>query len=78
MRASILLTQEKYVSGILKPVGMLNCKPSSTFLSTSEKLSKEEGEAWKVNDSSNNRTVIGALECVTLTRPDTSLHVNNI
>ncbi|XP_073362953.1 uncharacterized protein [Aegilops tauschii subsp. strangulata] len=40
----ILLTQEKYAKDILKRVGMKDCKPSSTPLSTTEKLSLHEGE----------------------------------
>ena len=35
----ILLTQEKYVNDVLQRVGMKDCKPVSTPLSSSEKLS---------------------------------------
>jgi histone deacetylase 1/2 len=39
----IILTQEKYVNDLLRRVNMANCKPVSTPLSTSEKLSIYEG-----------------------------------
>ena len=34
----ILLTQEKYTTDLLKRVGMLQCKPVNTPMSTSEKF----------------------------------------
>jgi hypothetical protein len=39
----LILTQEKYASDLLKKAGMSRCKPVSTPLSTSEKLSLHEG-----------------------------------
>jgi hypothetical protein len=36
MKDGLLLTQEKYASDLLKRVGMSNCKPVATPLSTSE------------------------------------------
>jgi hypothetical protein len=39
----LVLTQEKYVNDLLKRVGMSDCKPVSTPLSTSEKISLHEG-----------------------------------
>ena len=44
LNEGILLTQEKYAKYILKLVGMTNCKPSSTPMSTTEPLSLHEGE----------------------------------
>lgn len=43
VRDGIILTQDKYASDLLKKVGMSDCKPISTPLSTSEKLSIHEG-----------------------------------
>jgi hypothetical protein len=42
MKNGLLLTQENYVSDLLKKVGMSNCKPVAIPLSTSEKLSLYE------------------------------------
>ena len=47
----ILLSQEKYAYDILARGGMTSCKPSTTLLSTSEKLSRFEGEPLSMEDS---------------------------
>ena len=74
----ILLCQEKYASDIIKRVGMHNCKPVSTPLSTSEKLSIEEGEKLGQEDSTRFRSIVGALQYLTLTQPDLSFPVNKV
>lgn len=40
----ILLSQNKYMSDLLKKVNMLHCKPAVTPLCTSGKLSLQQGE----------------------------------
>jgi hypothetical protein len=57
---SILLSQEKYVNDLLKKVCMSNCKPVSTPMSTSEKLSLNEGEHLGPKDSTHYRSIMGA------------------
>lgn len=54
----LLLTQERYAMGILKRVGMETCKPLSTPLSTTKKLSVREGDLLGSDDSTR---YIGAL-----------------
>lgn len=74
----ILLSQEKYAGDILTHVGMTNCKPSITPLSTTEKLSCYEGEALGPQDSTRYRSIVGALQYLTLTRPDLAYSVNKV
>ena len=74
----IILSQEKYAQDILARVGMTKCKPSSTPLSSSEKLSCYEGEALSTEDSTRYRSIVGALQYLTLTRPDISFAVNKV
>lgn len=74
----LLLSQERYANEILKQVSMTGCKPVSTPLSTVEKLSAHEGEKLGVNDSSQYRSIVGALQYLTLTRPDISFSVNKV
>ena len=45
-----------------------HCKPVSTPISTSEKLTVECGEALGSEDATNYRSVVGALQYLTLTR----------
>jgi histone deacetylase 1/2 len=74
----LLLTQEKYTTNILKRVGMLTCKPTNTPMSTSEKLSAYEGDPLGVEDATRYRSIVGALQYLTLTRPDISFSVNKV
>jgi hypothetical protein len=62
----IVLSQEKYARDILARVGMLKCKPSITQLSTSEKLSKYEGDSLNTSDSTRYRSIVGALHILLL------------
>jgi hypothetical protein len=57
---------------------MSSCKPVSTPISTSEKLSAYVGTSLGPNDSTNYRSVVGALQYLTLTRPDISFAVNKV
>ena len=57
---------------------MENCKPVSTPISTSEKITIDSGEALGPEDATNYRSVVGALQYLTLTRPDISYSVNKV
>jgi hypothetical protein len=57
---------------------MSSCKPVSTPLSTSEKLSAFEGTLLGPNDATQYRSIVGALQYLTLTRPDISFSVNKV
>jgi hypothetical protein len=69
----LVLSQEKYVAGLLERVGMKNCKPVGTPLATSEKLSIEGGTRFGEEDSMKYRSIISALQYITLARPNLSL-----
>jgi histone deacetylase 1/2 len=72
----IALAQEKYANDLLKSVGMSDCKPVTTPLSTSEKLSLHEGEPLGPEDATQCRS--SALQYLTLTRPDIAFSVNKV
>lgn len=74
----ILSSQEKYASDVLRRVGMSDCKPVTTPLFTSEKLSANEGTLLGHNDATQYRSVVGALQYLTLTRPDISFPLNKV
>jgi hypothetical protein len=78
VKNDILLTQEKYASDMFQKVGMPNCKPIATHLSTSEKLSLDKGTPLGASDATNYRSVVGALQYLTLTRPDIAFLVNKV
>jgi histone deacetylase 1/2 len=57
---------------------MLGCKPAPTQLSSSESLSLHEGTPLGPDDSSQYRSIVGALQYLTLTRPDLAFSVNKV
>jgi hypothetical protein len=74
----IFLSQEKYALDLLQRVGMKNCKPSPTSLSSSEKLSAFKGEPLTAEDCTRHRSIVGGLQYLTITRPNISFSVNKI
>ena len=74
----IVLNQEKYITELLSRMGMKNCKPVPTPLSSSEKLSAYEGVPLQEEESTRYRSTVGALQYLTLTRPDISFAVNKV
>jgi histone deacetylase 1/2 len=73
----LVLSQSKYAQEILTRVGMSNCTGVSTPLSSSEKI-VAQGELLGPEDSTKYRSVVGALQYLTLTRPDLSYAVNKV
>lgn len=78
VKDGIVMTQQKYAADILKRANKFSCKLVDTPLSTSEKLSTKEGEKLGTQDSTNFRSIVGALQYLTLTRPYLSFLVNKV
>jgi histone deacetylase 1/2 len=57
---------------------MSKCKSITTPLSSVEKLSISEGKPLGSEDVSRYRSLVGALQYLTLTRPDISFSVNKV
>jgi hypothetical protein len=57
---------------------MSDCKPANTPMSTSEKLSVHEGGLLGPSDATQYRSMVGALQYLTLTRSDISFAVNKV
>jgi histone deacetylase 1/2 len=74
----ITLSQAKYAQDILKRVGMLGCKPCTTPLSASDKLSNYAGDPLSPEDATRYRSIVGALQYLTISRPDLSFAVNRV
>ena len=69
-----LLNQAQYTEDILERAGMANCKPASTPVEAKPKLSAADGKP--AEDGSFYRSITGALQCLTLTRPNIAYAVN--
>ena len=52
----IMLTQEKYAKDVIRRVGMKDCKPSSTPMSITDKLSLYEGELLSPEEGTKYRS----------------------
>ncbi|KAL5713883.1 Beta-galactosidase 8 [Ranunculus cassubicifolius] len=73
---TLLLHQTKYVLDLLSKHNMLLAKPASTPMSTSIKLDNESGDP--LEDPTPYRSLVGALQYLTWTRPDISFSVNQV
>lgn len=78
VNGGLQLSQGKYASDILTRVGMLKCKSAPTPLSATEKLSGEDGMPLSLEDGTRYRSIVGALQYLTLTRPDLAYSVNKV
>lgn len=74
----IVLSQSKYIGKILDRTNMQNCKPISTPMSVSEKLSKAIGTPLSAEGITQYRSTVGGLQYVTITRPNVSFAVNRV
>jgi histone deacetylase 1/2 len=59
-------------------VNMTICKTVDTPLSVSDKLSLVDGEVLSNEDSTRYKNIVGALQYITLTRPDIAFSVNKV
>ena len=73
----LVLTPERYAADVVKRADMSLSKLVGTPISSTEKLSVE-GDALGPEDSTRYRSIVGALQYLTLTRPDISFAVNKV
>jgi hypothetical protein len=72
---SMHLSQRHYVLEILERAGMSDCKPCSTPIDTHSKLS---ANGDPVDDATDYRSIAGALQYLTFTRPDIAYAVQQV
>jgi histone deacetylase 1/2 len=77
-QGGLLLTQERYANDILAWLGMDKCKSIDTPLSSTEKLSVVEGDPLGPEDSTKYRSLVGALQYLTLTQPNICFAINKV
>ncbi|GJZ07879.1 ribonuclease H-like domain-containing protein [Tanacetum coccineum] len=73
--SGIFLSQKKYATEILKRAQMLNCNPCRTPVDTEKKIGPEGSP---VTDPTLYRSLTGALQYLTFTRPDLSYAVQQL
>ncbi|WJX17055.1 hypothetical protein P8452_07010 [Trifolium repens] len=72
----MFLSQSKYAEEIIEKAAMSSCKPVSTPVDTKAKLSGTSGNPY--HDPSEYRSLAGALQYLTFTRPDISYAVQQV
>ena len=72
----LFLSQKKYAEEIIERAGMSSSKPSPTPVDTKAKLSISSGNPY--HDPTEYRSLAGALQYLTFTRPDISYAVQQI
>jgi hypothetical protein len=74
----LCLSRSKYTRDLLDRAGMLSCKEVTTPLPSTGKISAHEGDLLSPDDATKYRSIVGALQYLTLTRPDISFSVNKV
>lgn len=77
-RDGIILSQRRYALDLLKRVNMEKCKPMSTPMGSAEKLFREQGIPLSAEEQFKYRSTVGALQYLTMTRPDLAFAVNKV
>lgn len=72
----LFLSQKQYAAKIIERTGMSNCSPSPTLVDTKSKLSANSGTPF--NDPTKYRSLTGALQYLTFTRPNISYAVQQV
>lgn len=76
MKKFLFLNQSCYAEEILERSGMKDCKPCATPVDLKTKLEEKEGKP--VDDPKEYRSLVGALQYLTFTRPDISYAVQQV
>jgi hypothetical protein len=74
--SGMFLSQQQYALEILERANMLHCNPLSTPIDARSKLSAHDGTPF--HDPSHYRSLAGALQYLTITRPDIAYAVQQI
>jgi histone deacetylase 1/2 len=74
--AGFFLSQAQYAEDILERASMDNCKSSPTPVDTKAKLAAADGP--RVSDPTTYRSIAGALQYLTITRPELAYTVQQI
>jgi hypothetical protein len=72
----LLLSQKQYMVELLDCAGMSECKPCLTPVDTNPKVAAADGAS--VIDASDFRSLAGALQWLTFTRPDIAYAVQQV
>ncbi|XP_019164283.1 PREDICTED: uncharacterized protein LOC109160440 [Ipomoea nil] len=75
LSSGMLLSQQRYMKDILKRAGMVDCKPVATPISSAKTV---DNPVVPYADPTHYHSLAGALQYLTVTRPDLSYAVNRL
>jgi hypothetical protein len=75
-KAGFFVHQSKYITDLLMKFKMSDCKPTSTPIATAPVLSTSASDS--LADPTPYRSLVGALQYATFTRPDITFAVNRV
>jgi hypothetical protein len=75
-RVGLFVHQQKYLTDLLHKFHMPDCKTASTPIATTTPLSTDSDDA--LSDPTPFRSLVGALQYATFTRPDITFAVNRV
>ncbi|XP_051212176.1 uncharacterized mitochondrial protein AtMg00810-like [Lolium perenne] len=74
----LALTPKKYSLDLLRRTGMLKCNTPLKPMSSTDRLSATEGVPLSSEDATEYHSIVGGLQCLTITCPDLSFAVNRV
>ena len=74
----LTLSQKKYSQDLLRRAGMFQCKPTTTPMSITDKLTALVGDLLSFEDATEYRSIVDGLQYLLITRPDISFAVNRV
>jgi hypothetical protein len=78
VKRGLVLSQSRYATDVLARSSTQKCKAVDTPLPSTQKLSIKDGIALGLEDSTKYRSLVGAFQYLTLTRPDIAFAVNKV
>ncbi|XP_016652444.1 PREDICTED: uncharacterized mitochondrial protein AtMg00810-like [Prunus mume] len=75
-RGMIFINQHKYAKDLIKKASMDTCRPCSTPSKPHHQVLRDEG--IPLSDPTHFRSLVGALQYLTFTRPDIAFAVNTV
>jgi hypothetical protein len=76
--AGLILTQHKYIRDLLLRTNMDSSNGVSTPMLPTDKLSLHGGDSLPSDDTTKYRSIMGALQYLSFTRPDISFFMNRV
>jgi histone deacetylase 1/2 len=77
-RDGLKLSQGRYAADILQRASISKCKSINTPMSNTKRISATEGDKLRLEDSTKYRSIVWALQYITLTHRDIPFSVNKV